>query len=204
MYRCHHRAARRPRAGKMNPKVVGCTAACVLLLLILVCGGGGAAGYFFWYKPKAEEEAKQAERQRLHDALTPELSSYLNLKTGPPSPGTKKFKGKVVCIDQDKKEIDTDAQVALPAALKAAKPDEVGAVALLSWKEEVSGDYPDGSKAKIYVVNVALIDKHKEAMLVFKEIRGDTQENKVGEGDRLGPKPFDKLVALLQEYADSN
>jgi hypothetical protein len=193
------------RAGKISPKVIGCAGACVFVLLCLVCGACGAPFYYWYWKTEADKAAKEAERQRILDALTPELPSYLDPKNMKPGLTKGKFKGKVVCIDKDKKQIDADAQMALPDTLKATKPDEVGAVAWLNWSEEEGGDYPDGTKAKIYVVRVGLIDKRTGSVLIIgKEIRGDTEATKYGKGDRVGPKPYEKIAALLQEHADSN
>jgi hypothetical protein len=195
------RRASRRRFGNLNLKVVGCVGAGLFLLLCVV-GVAGGGYYYFWYKPQADKVAKEAERQRILDVLKPELSSYLDIKTT--NATTKKFKGKVVCIDKSKKEIDADSLTELPDALRATKPEEVGAVAWLVWKEEEGGTYPDGSKAKIHVVDLMLIEKQTGTRLIFKQIRGDTQAEKYGEGDRVGPKPWDKIAAVLQEFADAN
>ncbi len=203
MYSCSDNGPARCRFGKINPNLLGCAGIGVFVLLCL--GVGAAAGYFFWYKPKVDGATKQAERRRILDAFNPELTSYLDIKTKPLLPTQSKFKGKVICVDKDNKQIDADAQIALPDSLKATKPDEVGAVAWLSWSEEVAGDYPDGSKAKIHVVHVTVIEKPTGTILIYRApIRGDTQATKSGAGDRIGPMPWGKLPALLQEYADSN
>jgi hypothetical protein len=204
MYPISDRHTTQGRAGKINLKVVGCAGAGLFGLLCLVCGGGGVAGYFFWYKPRAEA-AKEKEIQEIRDTFTPALSSYLDIKIKPPTQAKGKFKGKVVCVDTINKKIDAETQAALPAALKATKLDEVGCVAMLTWSEEEAGDYPDGSKAKIHVVVVLLIEKKTETVLLSgKVINGDKQATKLTGGDRVGPKPFDQLAELLQEYADPN
>ena len=198
------RHATQRRAGKINLKVVGCAGAGLFVLLCLVCAGGGVAGYFFWYKPKAEA-AREKEIQEIRDTFTPVLSSYLDIKMKPPTREKGKFKGKVVCIDRTNRQIDAETQAALPAALKAKTPDEVGCVAWLTWSEEVVGDYPDGGKAKIYVVVMLLIEKKTDTVLLSgKVISGEKQATKLTGGDRIGPKPFDQVAELFQEYADSN
>jgi hypothetical protein len=195
--------APRPRVGKINMKIMGCAVACLFVFLCLVCVGGGV-GVWYW-KTEADKAAKEKERQQILTALNPELSSYLDIKTTLPIGGSRKFKGKVVCVDMDKKDIDADAQMALPDSLRATKPEEVVAVARLYWTEEDGGDYPDGSKARIHVVHVTLLEKKTGSMFVFrKEIRGDTEASKFGKGDRVGPMPYDKLTVLLQEYAEAN
>jgi hypothetical protein len=203
MYPLSDGCAPQRRSGKINSKFLGCAAVGAFVLLCLV--GGAGAGGWYWYNLKADEAAKQAERQEILDVFNPELTSYLDIKPKPLLSNKSKFKGKVICIDLDNKQIDADAQIALPNSLKATKPDEVGAVAWLSWSEEVAGDYPDGSMAKIHIVYVTLIEMPTDTIVVYRTpIRGDTQATKSGAGDRLGPMPWDKLSAFLQEHADTN
>jgi hypothetical protein len=190
------------RPGKGDPKLlIGCGIGC-LFLLFVVCAGGGGAGYW-WYTTEADKKAKQAERQRILDALQPELSSYLEPAKNPLSKG--KFKGKVVCIDTGAKKIDEESLDHLPDSLKATKPAEVGAVAKLIWREEEVSEYPDGSKAKRYVATVTLIDRAQSKPLAPpRVIEGDIQEKKFGSGDRTGPKPWGKIVDFLKEHQESN
>ena len=123
------------------------------------------------------------------------------MKTTQPA-AQSKFKGKVVCINQVNQQIDAETQATLPASLKATKPDEVGCVAWLTWSEDVVGDYPDGGKARIHVVSVTLFEKQTGTLLVYgKVIDGDKQVTKFTSGDRIGPKPFDKIAELMQGYA---
>jgi hypothetical protein len=204
MYSMNDRAAPRRRAGKINLKVAGCIGAALFGFLCLVCCGGGA-GVYWYHTTEAAKAAKQAERQRILDALKPELSSYLDVNRQAAVPGKKKFKGKVVCIDATTKEIDEESVTELPESLRAANPGEVGAVAWLTWSQEEGGNYDDGSKAIVRVVDIQLFNKPTRGLLVHHRIVGDTQSSKLSwsKGDSVGPKPWDKVAALLQEYADA-
>jgi hypothetical protein len=190
----------RRRPGKIDLKVViGCAAAGLFVLLLVCAGGGGAA--FWWYKTEEDKKEKEAERRRILDALRPELPSYLEAKNR--TPGTGKFKGKVVCIDAVAKTIDEESLDNLPDSLKATKPDEVGAIALLVWSEEEAGNYPDGSKAKVYVAHVTVVTRPDSKILASgRPIRGVTVETKHGPGDRTGPKPWDQIAELLKGYQE--
>jgi hypothetical protein len=191
----------RRREGKIDLKIlIGCAAG-ALFLLLLACAGAGGAGYWWYYQKEEEKKAKAAERQRILEALRPELPAYLEPKNR--TIGKGKFSGKVVCIDLNGKKIDEESLDNLPDSLRATKPDEVGAIALLLWSEEEVGNYPDGSKAKAYVAQVTLISKRdSKVLLAGKPIRGDILETKHGSGDRTGPKPWDKIVELLKEYQE--
>jgi hypothetical protein len=205
MYSFSDRHAPRRRAGKINWKVVGCTSAALFALLFLACAAS-IGGYFFWYMPAQAKAAQEKERQQIRDAFAPELSSYLNYQVKPPARGAaNKFKGKVVCVDMSAKQIDAEAQAALPESLRAAKPDEVGCVAQLTWSAKEVGDYDDGSKAKISVVEVKLLDKKTGSTLLLSQtIFGPNPEAKITGGDRVGPKPFDKIAELLGHFAEAN
>jgi hypothetical protein len=171
--------------------------------LLLACAGAGGVG-FWWYQKEEEKRAKEAERQRILEALRPELPAYLNPKNR--TIGKGKFSGKVVCVDLNGKKIDEESLDNLPDSLKATKPDEVGAIALLLWSEEEAGTYPDGSKSKVYLAQVTLISKHDSKVLVSgRPVRGASVEKHPwlhGSGDRTGPKPWDKIVELLKEYQE--
>ena len=188
------------RAAKIDLKLlIGCAAG-ALFLLLLACAGAGGVG-FWWYQKEEEKKAKEAERRRILEALRPELPAYLNPKNR--TIGKGKFSGKVVCVDLNGKKIDEESLDNLPDSLKATKPDEVGAIALLLWSEEEVGNYPDGSKAKVYLAQVTLIAKRDSKVLVSgRPVRGDILETKHGSGDRTGPKPWDKIVELLKEFQE--
>jgi hypothetical protein len=189
------------RNGKVDLKIVGCLAAGGVVLVLCA---GGIGGGIFW-KIHSDEAAAQAERKQIIDALSPEVPKYLERTPPQPPLATGKFKGKVVCIDLGAKQIDEDSLNHLPAALKATKPEEVGAVVWLEWRVEDGGIYPDGSKAKIHVVVITLIDHANRAILFAKkEIRGETAATKIGSGDRVGPKPWDKIITFLQQYSESS
>jgi hypothetical protein len=189
------------RHGKVDLKVLlGCGAG-VLIVLLLLCAGAGVGGWW-WYTTEEAKKATEAEHRRILDALGPEVPSYLDTKNR--TPGVGKFKGKVVCIDTKAKQIDEESLDHLPEALKATKPDEVGGIVLLTWSEEEGGTYPDGSRAMISVARVTLIDRARSKVLFSgQEILGETPQQKVGTGDRTGPKPWDKLTDLLKQYQES-
>jgi hypothetical protein len=184
------------RFGAVNKKVViGCCAG-LFVFLFLAGGAGVGVGVWYWYQNREE-----AERKQMAAAFDKEIDSYLDSKNVKVGPG--KFKGKVVCIDRKEKKVDEESLIHLPDALKATKPDEVGAVALITWDEEVVGDYPDGAKAKIYVASITLLDKKQMKYIVLHhEIRGEKKESKRGSGDAIGPKPWDKIVDFLKEHAE--
>ena len=204
MYSFRDRHAPRRRAAKINWTVVGCTGLALVSFSFLACAGS-VGGYFFWYRPAQERAAQEKERQQIRDSFASELSSYLGYQSMPPARGgAPKFKGKVICVDMGAKQIDAEAQAALPDDLRAMKPDEVGCVAQLTWSEKEVGNYDDGSKAKMSVVEVKLFDKKTGSSLApSQSIYGEHPESKIAGGDRLGPKPFDKLADLLRRYADA-
>ena len=183
------------RSGKVNWVVLGCAGGGVLFLLCAGCVGGGS---YLWHM--TQESRKEAERQFILNAFVPALPTY-------PRPerlqvGQGKFKGKIVCLDRTTEKIDVDSLTNLPELWMAKRPDEVGAVVWIKWSEEEGGSYPDGSKAMIRVAFVTVVDKPSSKILVRKEIRGEPLKEKVLSGDRVGPKPWDKIKELLLEYGD--
>ena len=77
--------------------------------------------------------------------LAPHVPDYLNIAGLKPAPdGTAVLRsGKLVAVDVDGSRLDDQLQRALPADLRAERPEEVGTIVWVKWWEENVGYYED-------------------------------------------------------------
>ncbi len=135
----------------------------------------------------------------------PNIDSYvaLAIPAGTPSPkgppsAQGKVKGRMITVDQDKREINY-VYFDLPDELRAEKPEDVATVVLIRWSTEVVGQYSGGGPAERQLANVTVVnlaDKQVVAQQQFKG--GDPPQSKKRSQSGMGSKPDTQVVDFLK------
>jgi hypothetical protein len=107
-------------------------------------------------------------------------------------------KGKIVVVDVREKTVDNDVFFALPSALRAAGPGDVGTVVLLKWGVAFVGHFEnkagqDQGSASVSKCEVTVIDASIPAILE----RRSFQSKAIVRGIDGGAKPIDEIVDYL-------
>lgn len=130
-------------------------------------------------------------------AFTPYLNNYLNVKHQTVS-SRPYIAGKIIPIDMNKKQIDTDVYFSLPKHFRAANPHEVTSVAALYYKKLLAGRYNrSGGNAYDYCCGVYLIDIKNKIMTLDDGVVNEAPKSKAGLGSASGSKPVKEFVQLI-------
>jgi hypothetical protein len=126
-----------------------------------------------------------------------QIDAYLAMPKEQPEQGAY-VKGKIVVVDVREKAVDGDVFFALPAALRAAGPDEVGTVVQVKWGVTFPGHFVNQAGQDLGVGSactgeVTVIDKSIPAILE----RRTFQSKAVVRGIDGGAKPIDEIVDYL-------
>lgn len=127
------------------------------------------------------------------------IEAYLAMAKEQPEQGAY-VKGQIVVVDVREKTVDEGVFFALPAALRASGPDEVGTVVLLKWGVAFVGHFEnragvDQGSASVSKCEVTVIDKSIPAILE----RRTFQSKAVVRGIDGGAKPIAEIVEYLAQ-----
>ncbi|HMF16949.1 MAG TPA: hypothetical protein VKE98_07060 [Gemmataceae bacterium] len=112
------------------------------------------------------------------------------------------IKGKILIINKKDKTVDDELFYRLPAADRAASPEEVGTVILVSWGKELAGFYSnnrgDGGGGYVHKCEVTIIDQSISTVIYRRWFNGSLPPLKsTGSGDRYGSRPVQEIVDYL-------
>jgi hypothetical protein len=167
----------------------------VRILAILLAAGlmscGGCLGVHWITRASmaARFEKDLQAYAALMPALPPEVVEQGRL---PPQRITGKVKGKMVVVNRNERRVD-EVYFALPDDLRAAKPEEVATVVLLTWgKTKMSDDGPMSHRPVEYqqFVQVKVFDWESKREIACGTVCGGFPEHL----SRTGPKPENAQV----------
>jgi hypothetical protein len=194
-------APRRPGfAGNPASSLLGFVCAIVCVVVLAACGG------FFGVRAiiRATVAARFGQDLPGYLALMPELPEK---GRGQPLPfpsiqTTGKVRGRMVVVNADERRIG-DLYFDLPDDLRASKPEEVGAVVLLTWgKIRTSGNGPMSSFMSVEyqrVCQVNVFDWKSKSEIACGTVFGRFPSSNLSSNEEsvTGPKPDDADVLKL-------
>ena len=169
---------------KMQITIIALIGVVVLAFGALACGG-------VFYLIMRQSRSAQSARFKGH------IDEYLALAKEQPEQDAY-IKGKIVVVNVREKAVDDDVFFAIPAALRADGPDDVGTVVLVKWGVHFVGHFEnkqgvDQGSASVTTCEVTVIDKAFPGILE----RRTFQSKRVVRGIDGGAKPIDEVVEYL-------
>jgi hypothetical protein len=133
-----------------------------------------------------------ANRSALLAAHKGRVQEYLKVSVGVRAPEDY-LKGKVITVDTGLEDIDEEVFFALPAALRADRPEEVDTVVFLQW--EISPFVgPAGCE---YTCRMTAVEKATQIVTAKKEFRRRTGPDADKPEDRIAGKPSAAVAEFL-------
>jgi hypothetical protein len=172
-----------------------------LLLYFLTAFGGCIPYYLYVERPRQQLEAYQA---RFADKLA-EYTSLVPDDVTPAAEAKPYLAGKAVVVEKTPEGPRvSEVHVALPPAVRAETPEEVGTVAVVEWKDFRTGEYKYGEKptgilafrvdGDVRIINLA--NKSLLAREVFTGSDAPTQPPRDGSHGR-GARPIAKIALYV-------
>jgi hypothetical protein len=113
-----------------------------------------------------------------------------------------KVKGKILPVDVEKKEVDW-VYFDLPDEVRPAKPEDIGAVALLRWGKNLVGNYNNNPSNPAYqqTVQVTVVDQNTKTILGQTSFAGSMppQKKKSSESG-TGSRPDAEIINYLKGF----
>jgi hypothetical protein len=183
---------RRLRLIEDHAALFGCFVGIICVAGLVGCGG--------FYGVRSLIRANVAAR------FEKDLAAYVALSPAlPPQPGgvTGKVKGKLVVVNVNERKLH-DLHFALPDELCASKPEEVGTVVLLTWKQSPTSKEPlpvygPSLYANRYIVigQVNVFDWERKSEIASGTFLGDVADFDPDGKPKTGPKPDDQVLKFL-------
>jgi hypothetical protein len=170
----------------------------LIALLVIGLGIGGFFLFRYWI------------RQADLGAFNAKIKEYIGSGAGafPGGPGQGQvgsIKGKkVLPVDVKAKEVDW-VYYDLPDPLRPNRPEEVGAVALLHWGEEVVGKYgASGGNASRQTCHIVVVNHPTRTVVSQATVRGsEPPSSSRGGRSQSGSKPTAEVVNFLRSLSNN-
>jgi hypothetical protein len=163
----------------------------LMLLIVVMLALAGFGGY---WAVAAMIRSSAAAPFKAH------LAEYLAPTVGPGQAAP--VGGKMVVVDKNTQDIDSDVFFGLPDALRASRPEEVGTVVWLEYgRERGMGVYGnDHLPSFIQTCKVTVIDQASRSVIATTLLHGGAPPETINEGAKegVGPRPTAEVIAYLK------
>ena len=185
---------------------------CAVLIVILAVVGLGAAIYWGVVAFKHSQYAGPFQAQMAAYLAPPQDPETSKPKDPKPSGSEESepagqeeskpagvVKGKMIVLDAKTKDFDWEVTDALPAELKAVKPEEVGTVVLTEWHKNKIDEYNNGAAAYQYSVDVTVVDHARRTVIAKTTKTGSEPPYETSNSSEdSGSKPTNDVVEYLK------
>jgi hypothetical protein len=110
------------------------------------------------------------------------------------------IKGRVLAVAMETLQPDR-VQLQLPQEFRSANPEDVGTLALLTYRTKEFGKYDDGTPARVRVCDIALVDRSKNAIIGRHTVEGPRPPKTITKGSQWegdGAMPYPQIISYLK------